>query len=259
MPFIFDMYIRALFSSYLMLRRFKFTNLPFKPVIMGRSYSGAVNATFNRISRPLLQYPVKNYFPTQFRKFASTTGSPNYFLYNILSVNPFATEQEIKEAYIQQCKKFHPDTQHGNDKKFREIMKAYSLLKSESDRKEYDSFDKEQYGEFMKEWTKQFRSAQVEVDVDIEMKSMIRSQRYDKKSNSPPGSENTNSHSRSGEEIIGTLGAIYKFGVVSFFGIAFIWGCVAQDIDIIMHGILFCAVWPFWIIYHLFGYGRAFR
>ncbi|AYV81723.1 MAG: hypothetical protein Harvfovirus55_12, partial [Harvfovirus sp.] len=43
-------------------------------------------------------------------------------------------------------------------------MKAYSYLKNESDRKQYDSLDNEQYNEFMKEWTKLLRSADVEVD-----------------------------------------------------------------------------------------------
>ena len=51
-------------------------------------------------------------------------------LYNILGVSKNASEQEIKKAYRQQARKYHPDVnkEAGATEKFQKIHKAYSIL-----------------------------------------------------------------------------------------------------------------------------------
>jgi len=208
-----------------------------------RLFSGTFDRSARIISRTSFLCPI--YVP--FRKF-STSSSPNHFLYNILGVNSMATDGEIKEAYIEQCKKYHPDSQGGNDMKFQEIMKAYTVLKNESERKEYDSFNKEQYIEFMKEWTKLLRSA----DVNTDTKAIIRSQKYVKKSNREPHPQPRRESLDIDEIMIKIVGA-YAMGAVISFTLFFIWGCINQNMDVIIDGIMLSMVWPLAIIYYISG------
>jgi DnaJ-class molecular chaperone with C-terminal Zn finger domain len=72
--------------------------------------------------------------------------------YKILGVNKNATSSEIKKAYRELAKKYHPDKNKGNieaEEKFKEIQEAYDTLGDEKKRKEYDNpmFSK-QYGNF---------------------------------------------------------------------------------------------------------------
>lgn len=72
--------------------------------------------------------------------------------YKILGVNKNATSSEIKKAYRELAKKYHPDRNKGNieaEEKFKEIQEAYDTLGDEKKRKEYDNpmFSK-QYGNF---------------------------------------------------------------------------------------------------------------
>lgn len=51
--------------------------------------------------------------------------------YDLLGVPRGATEKEIKKAYFQLAKKYHPDTNPGDDqaaKKFAEISEAYEVV-----------------------------------------------------------------------------------------------------------------------------------
>ena len=66
-----------------------------------------------------------------------------YTYYDILEVNRFATQAEIKAAYRKMAKKWHPD-KHGNDPTFRdEMMKkineAYEILSDPVNRHKYDA------------------------------------------------------------------------------------------------------------------------
>ena len=63
--------------------------------------------------------------------------------YESLGINKGATEDEIKKAFRQQAKKYHPDVNPGNtraESRFKEINEAYEVL-SDSDKKaRYDQF-----------------------------------------------------------------------------------------------------------------------
>lgn len=54
----------------------------------------------------------------------------NKDFYNILGVSKNASQKEIKKAYYQLAKKFHPDTNKGDpssNKKFQEVSEAYEV------------------------------------------------------------------------------------------------------------------------------------
>ena len=62
--------------------------------------------------------------------------------YEVLQVRPNATQMQIKRAYIELITKYHPDVYRG-DKEFAQkytalITEAYSVLKDESKRRDYD-------------------------------------------------------------------------------------------------------------------------
>ena len=63
--------------------------------------------------------------------------------YKILDVAKDADPKEIKKAYYQLAKKYHPDTNKGDkkaQKKFQEVSEAYECLSDETKRKQYDAF-----------------------------------------------------------------------------------------------------------------------
>merc|ERR1719297_712639 len=63
--------------------------------------------------------------------------------YSILGVAKNANQKDIKKAYYQLAKKYHPDTNKDDPhamKKFQEVSEAYEVLSDDSKRSQYDSF-----------------------------------------------------------------------------------------------------------------------
>ena len=63
--------------------------------------------------------------------------------YDVLGVSKNATEDEIKKAYRQLAKKYHPDLNPGNkeaEEKFKEINEANEVLSDPAKRSQYDQF-----------------------------------------------------------------------------------------------------------------------
>ena len=60
--------------------------------------------------------------------------------YKTLGVNKNASKDEIKQAYRRLAHQYHPDKTGGDDKKFKEINEAYSVLSNDEKRQQYDQF-----------------------------------------------------------------------------------------------------------------------
>lgn len=58
--------------------------------------------------------------------------------YQTLGLKRDATTAQIKSAFRTLSKKFHPDQNHGTEKKFKEISEAYAILSDDSRRNKYD-------------------------------------------------------------------------------------------------------------------------
>ena len=59
--------------------------------------------------------------------------------YKILELNKNASKEEIKKKYRVLSLKYHPDRPEGNEEKFKEINKAYSILSDVGERSKYDN------------------------------------------------------------------------------------------------------------------------
>ncbi|MGF7143931.1 molecular chaperone DnaJ [Anaerotaenia torta] len=63
--------------------------------------------------------------------------------YEVLGVGRTATDDELKKAYRQLAKKYHPDTNPGDkaaEAKFKEASEAYAVLSDADKRRQYDQF-----------------------------------------------------------------------------------------------------------------------
>ncbi|QIK70261.1 molecular chaperone DnaJ [Erysipelothrix sp. HDW6C] len=62
--------------------------------------------------------------------------------YEVLGISKSATEQEVKKAYRQLAKKYHPDVnkEDGADAKFKEVQEAYEVLSDQTKRSTYDQY-----------------------------------------------------------------------------------------------------------------------
>ncbi len=58
--------------------------------------------------------------------------------YKTLRVKKKATQEEIKDAYRNLAREYHPDKKNGNAKKFKELASAYEILSDPERRKFYD-------------------------------------------------------------------------------------------------------------------------
>ena len=72
-------------------------------------------------------------------------GSESY--YDVLGVPRNATETDIKKAYRNLAKKYHPDVckEAGAEEKFKSINEAYAVLSDESKRRQYDQLGHENF------------------------------------------------------------------------------------------------------------------
>jgi molecular chaperone DnaJ len=59
-------------------------------------------------------------------------------LYESLGVSKNATQDEIKKAYRKLVREVHPDTNPGNEERFKEVQGAYDVLSDADKRKQYD-------------------------------------------------------------------------------------------------------------------------
>lgn len=71
--------------------------------------------------------------PSVLRSFAQKAS-----FYELLGVSPSSGPKELKEAYLIQAKKFHPDSPEGNEEKFKQIAAAYQVLKNAELKSDYD-------------------------------------------------------------------------------------------------------------------------
>ncbi len=62
--------------------------------------------------------------------------------YDVLGVSKSATEDDIKKAFRKLAHKYHPDKKGGDEKRFKEVSEAYSVLSDKKKRAEYDTYGK---------------------------------------------------------------------------------------------------------------------
>ncbi|VDM66961.1 unnamed protein product, partial [Strongylus vulgaris] len=76
------------------------------------------------------------------RSFHSSRPSNKEDYYKTLGIKKDASAKEIKKAYFQLAKKYHPDVNKSKEaqEKFQEISEAYEVLSDDNKRQEYDTF-----------------------------------------------------------------------------------------------------------------------
>jgi curved DNA-binding protein CbpA len=71
-------------------------------------------------------------------RFAVQAYNPAKNYYKILSVGEQASQPEIKKAFRDLAKKYHPDTNKGKEELFKEVNEAYQVLSDSTVKQEYD-------------------------------------------------------------------------------------------------------------------------
>lgn len=77
------------------------------------------------------------------RSISTTSSLSAKDYYKILGISKNSSAKDIKKAYYQLAKKYHPDTNKDDpnaSKKFQEVSEAYEILSDDTKRKEYDTF-----------------------------------------------------------------------------------------------------------------------
>ncbi|TRY97823.1 hypothetical protein DNTS_014957, partial [Danionella cerebrum] len=77
------------------------------------------------------------------RSFHTTSGCHQRDFYEVLGISRTASQKEIKKAYYQLAKKYHPDTNPDDPdatNKFAELALAYETLSDELKKKQYDTY-----------------------------------------------------------------------------------------------------------------------
>ena len=64
--------------------------------------------------------------------------NPNTNYYKVLGIPENASNTQVKQAFRDFAKKYHPDSQNGNEEKFKEVNEAYQVLSDSSVKQEYD-------------------------------------------------------------------------------------------------------------------------
>ncbi|XP_075982006.1 dnaJ homolog l(2)tid, mitochondrial-like isoform X2 [Anticarsia gemmatalis] len=87
----------------------------------------------------------KNYNVSARHRYIHTTNSlsARADYYKVLGVSKNASAKDIKKAYYQLAKKYHPDANKSDpaaSQKFQEVSEAYEILSDENKRKQYDTF-----------------------------------------------------------------------------------------------------------------------
>lgn len=119
---------------------------PFKNVVISSRQFSCVKQINSVVSRKGIVTSNSIFSSQHLHKSFKTSASSheaNKDYYKTLGVNPEADHKEIKKAYYQLAKKYHPDTNKGDkkaQKKFQEVSEAYECLSDETKRKQYDAF-----------------------------------------------------------------------------------------------------------------------
>jgi len=66
--------------------------------------------------------------------------------YSILGIQKGASADEIKKAFRKLAQQYHPDRPTGDEKKFKEINEAYTVLSDDKKRAQYDQFGSADFG-----------------------------------------------------------------------------------------------------------------
>jgi len=94
-------------------------------------------------SKQLYRFSPLNQFQPCTRLFHVSPSSSKRDYYDVLGVPKAASAKDIKKAYFEKAKKFHPDANPDDPKageKFQEVSEAYEVLSDDSKKAQYDTY-----------------------------------------------------------------------------------------------------------------------